>query len=76
MGSKPVNRGNGVKVLALCPGETDTAFFSAFGADESFTRKRMSPIEVVHAAFKGMEHGKSSVIAGRVNYRQHRGPVC
>ena len=44
-----------VKVLAVCPGATDTHFFDHFGA---VTKKLRKPEDVVHTSFKGLKKNK------------------
>lgn len=61
------NRENGIKILALCPGETRSSFHTSSGSDH-LKGNRMEPIEVVKTAFKGIEKGNSYQIAGRTNY--------
>lgn len=59
----------GLRVLNLCPGATDTGFFDAAGMDEPVMIKGVqTPDEVVDAALKALEKGKSSVISGWMNY--------
>jgi short-subunit dehydrogenase len=59
-------RGTGVRVTALCPGATDTAFFDTASAQASIGR-RMAPEQVVAAAFSALEQRRCSVIPGLRN---------
>ena len=61
-------RRRGVRVLALCPGPVDTAFFDVVGAEEARLGKKASPESVVEAALRALSRGKSYVIPGRGNY--------
>lgn len=60
------NRERGVKVLALCPGATDTEFFNRVGKDVEAPKD--SPAFVVRAAMKGLSHGEMTVVPGRDNW--------
>ncbi|MGP0585654.1 SDR family NAD(P)-dependent oxidoreductase [Paenibacillus timonensis] len=62
-------RGRGVRVLALCPGATDTGFFDAVGsgADMAAGNKLSTPEKVVQAGFRGIDQGRSFIIEGRSN---------
>jgi uncharacterized protein len=62
------NRLHGVHVLALCPGVTDTNFFSASKIDRPPMRTVQTPEEVVDAALRGLARRKSIVIAGWANW--------
>lgn len=63
------NRGHGIRVLALCPGATDTNFFAASGIEEPVQVKGIQTAEeVVDAALRALVRGKSSVVPGWVNY--------
>jgi len=58
----------GVRVLALCPGATDTAFFDVVGAQEAAVGQKTAPEYVVQAALEALEAGKSYVIPGTQHY--------
>lgn len=62
---KPFN----IRVMALCPGATDTAFFDAAEISEPVKVKGMqTPEEVVETALRGLSRGKSTVVSGWMNY--------
>ena len=61
------NRRRGVRVLALCPGATDTAFFDVVAAPEAAVGQRMAPQAVVDEALRALDRGRSSHVAGRPN---------
>lgn len=58
---------NGVKVLALCPGATDTEFFDVAGSDDAAVGSRRTTQQVVDTALAALEAGKPSVIDGAQN---------
>ncbi|MEE4025767.1 SDR family oxidoreductase [Gordonia sp. PKS22-38] len=58
---------HGVKVLALCPGATDTGFFDAAGADGQAVGPRRSTRQVVETALRALDAGKPSVVDGLLN---------
>lgn len=60
-------RARGIRILALCPGATDTAFFDVVGAAEAAVGQRMSAETVVHAALRALERGHSHVVPGTAN---------
>jgi len=63
------NRPYGIKVMALCPGVTDTGFFSVAGIDKPPPGRIMQPPEdVVDTALRGLRHGRSHIISGFPNY--------
>ncbi len=66
-------RGTNVRVTALCPGATDTAFFDVASENASLGR-RMTPQAVVAAAFNGLDRHRSTVIPGLGNRLQARLP--
>jgi uncharacterized protein len=62
------NRPYGIKVMALCPGVTDTNFFEAARGFKPPARVSQSPEEVVDAALRGLARGKSHIISGWTNF--------
>jgi short-subunit dehydrogenase len=62
------NRPHGVKVMALCPGVTDTNFFDASRMQRPPARISQTPEAVVGSALRGLARGKSSVISGWTNF--------
>ncbi len=61
-------RKQGIRILALCPGTTDTNFFKARGDGESAFSKKRTPEGVVQTALRALERRKSYVVDGRLNY--------
>jgi short-subunit dehydrogenase len=59
-------RGSGVRVTALCPGATDTAFFGT-ASDSASLGRRMSPEQVVAAALRALDRRQASVVPGLGN---------
>lgn len=62
------NREHGVHVMALCPGVTDTEFFSAARMDRPPMRTIQTAEEVVETALRALDHRKPSVISGWTNW--------
>lgn len=60
-------RPRGVTVLALCPGATETPFFTVVGAEEASFGKRRTPEQVVATALRGLATGKPSIVDGHAN---------
>ena len=58
--------GTGVRVTALCPGATDTAFFGT-ASDNASLGRRMSPEQVVAAALRALDRRQASVVPGLGN---------
>lgn len=62
------NRPLGIKVMALCPGVTNTNFFDAAHIERPPMRIAQTPEQVVETALRGLERGRSHVISGWANY--------
>jgi short-subunit dehydrogenase len=62
------NRPQGIKVMALCPGVTDTNFFEAARGHKPPARLSQTPEEVVDVALRGLARGKSHIISGWTNF--------
>jgi short-subunit dehydrogenase len=62
------NRLQGIHVMALCPGVTETNFFDASGMDQPPMRTIQTPEEVVETALRALARHKSTVIAGWTNW--------
>jgi short-subunit dehydrogenase len=62
------NRPFGVKLLALCPGVTETKFFEAAKIQKPPARIAQTPEAVVDTALRSLARGKSSVISGWTNF--------
>ncbi len=58
-------RKRGIKVLALCPGATNTGFFDAMGRD--VVAGKHSPQQVVRVGLSALEHDQHFVIPGFKN---------
>ena len=61
------NRSYGIKVMALCPGVTDTAFFDASHMRRPPVRTAQTADQVVDTALRALKRGKSSVVSGWTN---------
>jgi short-subunit dehydrogenase len=57
----------GVEVIAISPGATETAFFEVVGAEEASFGKRRTPEQVVATTLRGLAHGRPSIVDGRGN---------
>ena len=62
------NRPYGIKVMALCPGVTDTNFFEASHMQRPPARTSQTVDEVVDTALRALKRGKSSVVSGWLNF--------
>jgi short-subunit dehydrogenase len=61
------NRPFGIKVMALCPGVSETNFFEAARGEKPPARASQTPEEVVETALRGLARGKSHIISGWIN---------
>ena len=61
------NRQRGIQCLALCPGPTETAFFTDFKVDSATLGKRDTPELVVKEALKALAEGKPFIVPGSWN---------
>src|SRR6267142_4118884 len=62
------NRTYGFKVMALCPGVTETNFFDAARIQRPPARVAQTPEAVVETALRGLARGKGSIISGWTNF--------
>ncbi len=62
------NRPYGIKVLALCPGVTETNFFAASRMQRPPARVSQTAEDVVETALRGLKRGRSHIISGMTNY--------
>src|SRR5437660_8547259 len=62
------NRPYGIKVMALCPGVTDTNFFVASHMQRPPARVSQTAEDVVETALRGLKRGRSHIISGIANY--------
>lgn len=62
------NRQRGVRVLALCPGATETAFFDVVNAKEASVGKIMSADAVVIIALNALDKNRNYIISGYNNW--------
>lgn len=63
-------RGQGIRVLALCPGPTSTNFFTVVGTEDASFGAKETPDKVVQVALRALQRGRPSVISGRQNWLQ------
>ncbi|HEY0078909.1 MAG TPA: SDR family oxidoreductase [Pyrinomonadaceae bacterium] len=62
------NRPYGIRVLALCPGSTDTNFFEVAQGERPPQSIMQTPRQVVETALKAVERNRSHVISGWGNF--------
>src|SRR5262249_17931937 len=62
------NRKHGIKVMAICPGVTDTNFFAAAHMQKPPGRVSQTAEQVVEPALRGLKRGKSRSVSGWPNY--------
>ncbi len=61
-------REKNIRILALCPGATDTNFFNVVGTEDAAVGKKRTIKDVVETGLKALERDKPYVIDGRSNY--------
>ncbi len=61
------NRPHGIKVMALCPGVTETNFFEVAHGQKPPARVAQTPEDVVETALRGLARGKSHIVSGWTN---------
>jgi len=64
------NREYNIRVMALCPGATETNFFAAAGVKKPPFRVAETAEDVVGTALRGLDGGKGHIISGWINYVQ------
>jgi len=64
------NRAYNIRVMALCPGATETNFFDAAGVRKPPFRVSETAEDVVGTALRGLDGGKGHIISGWLNYVQ------
>lgn len=57
-------RGRGIRVLALCPGPVDTAFFDVLGSRDAAIGQHLSADVVVDKALTALARGRAVVVPG------------
>lgn len=61
-------RGRGIKVLAVCPGPTETAFFDTVGTRDAALGQMGSAAQVVRSTLRALERNKGYVVPGMQNF--------
>ncbi|UJR78318.1 SDR family NAD(P)-dependent oxidoreductase [Sandaracinus amylolyticus] len=61
-------RDRDVRVLALCPGATETRFFDVVGAEEAAVGRKASPADVVREGLAAFRRDRSTVVTGWGNW--------
>jgi short-subunit dehydrogenase len=60
-------KGYGVRILAVCPGNTQTNFFDA-APDAIKAGKMRTPQQVVETSLRALDQGRSFIVDGKQNY--------
>lgn len=60
-------KGTGVRVLSVCPGPTETEFFTNTGEPSSMTILRRNPEQVIQSTFRALNKGVPEVVDGPSN---------
>ena len=58
---------SGLRILAVCPGATETPFFDVVAAKEASVGKRDTPQNVVAASFRALDGNRSYLVAGALS---------
>jgi short-subunit dehydrogenase len=61
------NRTHGIQVMALCPGVTETNFFTAARIEHPPMRVAQTPEDVVNTALRGLARRKGQIVSGWTN---------
>ncbi|MFE9579135.1 SDR family NAD(P)-dependent oxidoreductase [Nocardia sp. NPDC006044] len=61
-------RGRGIKVLAVCPGPTETAFFDTVGTRDAALGQMGSATQVVRSTLRALERNRGYVVPGVQNF--------
>ncbi len=61
-------KGNGISIVTLCPGPTDTNIYEVMGTNDSGVGKMVPPEHVVRTGLRALEKQQMTVIDGRNNY--------
>jgi uncharacterized protein len=62
-------RGRGIRVLAVCPGPVETAFFDVIGTRKAAIGGRMAtPQKVVRASLRALDRNRGYVVPGLSNF--------
>lgn len=67
-------KGSGVQVLAVCPGPTESAFWTTANAEDALTHRR-TPQQVVETTARALRDGKTIVTDGALNKAQQAAKV-
>lgn len=63
---------SGVRVIALCPGPTETSFFQVAGDASALSGQRRTPEQCVDTCLTALSRGKAVVVDGTLNAIQAR----
>ncbi len=59
--------GTGVRVIALCPGPVETAFFAGLGSTDAAVGQVLTPEEVVSRCLRELDRGRRVIVPGWQN---------